>query len=228
VRVELAALLLADGRFPAGGHVHSGGVEAAVADGRVHDLASLEAFVVGRLGTVGLTEAALTAATVTRLGDRGVRSVVDELDTEAGARIPVPALRAASRRQGRQLVRVAGRCWPAPVLAALADHRPEGAHLPVALGAVAVAAGLGAPAAAHLSVHHAVSTPALAAVRLLGLDPFAVAGLIARLAGAAGAVADEAVAAAAGPLAALPARTGPVLDVAAADHARWDVRLFAT
>ena len=37
-----ALLLLADGRFPAGGHAHSGGVEAAVTHGAVHDTDSLE------------------------------------------------------------------------------------------------------------------------------------------------------------------------------------------
>ncbi|MDP9074601.1 MAG: urease accessory protein, partial [Actinomycetota bacterium] len=45
----IAALLLADGRFPGGGHAHSGGLEAAVADGSVADLAGLEAFLIGRL-----------------------------------------------------------------------------------------------------------------------------------------------------------------------------------
>ncbi|MDP9388377.1 MAG: urease accessory protein UreF, partial [Actinomycetota bacterium] len=49
----LSALLLADGRFPAGGHAHSAGVEAAVADGRVGDVASLAAFARGRLWTAG-------------------------------------------------------------------------------------------------------------------------------------------------------------------------------
>ena len=33
-----ALLLLADGRFPAGGHVHSAGIEAAVGDGRVKNM----------------------------------------------------------------------------------------------------------------------------------------------------------------------------------------------
>lgn len=65
--VGLGTLLLADGRFPAGGHAHSAGVEAAVADGRVVDTGSLEEFVRGRLWTAGLTEAALAAATVERL-----------------------------------------------------------------------------------------------------------------------------------------------------------------
>ncbi|MEU8110687.1 urease accessory UreF family protein [Micromonospora sp. NPDC048947] len=55
-------LLLADGRFPAGAHAHSGGLEAAVAAGRVTDLASLEAFLAGRLATAGLVGAAFAAA----------------------------------------------------------------------------------------------------------------------------------------------------------------------
>ncbi|MDP8970441.1 MAG: urease accessory protein, partial [Actinomycetota bacterium] len=53
-----AALLLADGRFPSGGHAHSLGLEAAVADGRVRDLDTLGAFAAGRLATAGLCDAA--------------------------------------------------------------------------------------------------------------------------------------------------------------------------
>jgi urease accessory protein len=232
---ELAALLLADGRFPAGGHVHSAGVEAAVADGRVTGVTSLTSFIIGRLWTVGLTDAALAAATTTRLSEAaghavgaGVDVALRELDAEADARIPVPALRAASRRQGRQLVRVAARCWPASVVDRVPDDLTAGLHLAVALGVTTVAAGLDAPGAARLVVHHALTTPAQAALRLLGLDPFAVAALTVRLADEAGAVVDAALAAARGPLADLPARTGPVLDIAGAEHARWDVRLFAT
>jgi urease accessory protein len=91
-----------------------------------------------------------------------------------------------------------------------------------------VAAGLDPLATARLSVHHAVATPAQAALRLLGLDPFAVAALTVRLGERADAVAAEAVAVAGGPLADLPARTGPVPDLAADEHRGWDVRLFAT
>ena len=40
-------LVLADGRLPAGGHAHSGGLEAAVAAGRVHDLSTVESFLRG-------------------------------------------------------------------------------------------------------------------------------------------------------------------------------------
>jgi urease accessory protein len=168
---------------------------------------------------VALTEAALAAAVVLQ------RETLEVLDAEAEARIAVPELRAVSRRLGRQLVRVAGRCWPHPVLAEL----PADPHQPVALGAVAVAAGLDAVTAARLAVHHATATPAQSALRLLGLDPYAVAALTAALAVQGELVALEAVFAASGPLDELPARTGPVVEIAAADHAsRTTTRLFAS
>ena len=52
-------------------------------------------------------------------------------------------------------------------------------HHPVALGVIAAAAGLGPPAAAVAAAHGTVTGPAAAAVRLLGLDPYAVHGLLA-------------------------------------------------
>jgi urease accessory protein len=227
----LAAMLLADGRFPAGGHVHSAGIEAAIDDGRVVDEATLEAFVVGRLRTVGLVEAALAAATLTRLAACHPTLhlvLLERLDAEAESRIVVPSLREASRKQGRQLSRSAGRCWPSPLFVELAQVAPDGAHLPVAFGVTAAAAGLDVHAVASLAVHHAVTTPAQAAVRLLGLDPFAVAALIVRVGEVASDVVARAVDLAAAPLAELPAESAPVLDMAAARHAESPSRLFAT
>jgi urease accessory protein len=233
----LAVLLLADGRFPSGGHAHSAGVEAACADGRVTDEASLADYLLGRLHTAGLVEAALAAATTHRwrtYGSEGLGAGADGpevlrvLDAEAHARIAAPPWRAASRRLGRQLARAAARCWPHPVLAALSEALPGGAHQPVALGAVGVAAG-GTPAeVARLAVHHVLATPAQAAVRLLGLDPFAVAALTARMAPVAADVAAAAAAAATGPIEDLPACTSPLVEIAAVEHRTWDVRLFAT
>lgn len=57
-----ALLLLADGRFPAGAHAHSAGVESAVRAGDVVDLATLDRYLRGRLATTGLTDAAFAAA----------------------------------------------------------------------------------------------------------------------------------------------------------------------
>lgn len=216
--VLLAALLLADGRLPTGGHVHSAGVESAVAEGRIVDVESLGEYLLGRLHSVALTEAALSAAVVRQPGSIGV------LDAEADARITVPELRAVSRRLGRQLVRVGGRCWPDPVLATL----PLDPHQPIAFGAVALAARLDALTVARIAVHHATATPAQSALRLLGLDPFAVASLTASLAVQGELVALEALQAADGPIEDLPARSGPVVDIAAATHASLTTRLFAS
>jgi urease accessory protein len=226
----LALLLLADGRFPAGGHAHSAGAEAAVVDRRVTDVNSLAAFVAGRVRSVGLTDAALAAAAARRVAESSgeLPRVLRALDAEAEARIAPPPLRTSSRRLGRQLARTAARCWPSPVLAALVDVAPGGAHQPVALGAVGVAAGIGPTDVARLSLHHAAATPAQAALRLLGLDPYAVAALIADLAPVLDAVAADALAAADGPLADLPARAGPACELAAVEHATRELRMFVS
>jgi urease accessory protein len=107
-----AVLLLSDSRFPAGGHAHSGGVEPAVTAGSVHDLASLETFLRGRLRTAGLVAAGLAAAACTRAACTRATCSWDLLDGEADARTPSPAQRSASRRQGRALLRAARVVWP--------------------------------------------------------------------------------------------------------------------
>src|SRR3954467_15007241 len=95
-------LILSDGRLPAGGHAHSGGLEAATVTGRVHDVSTLEEFLRGRLATNGVVAAAFAAAAC--LDPPRVTTLDDGLD----ARTASPALRRASRAQGRSLLR-AGR-----------------------------------------------------------------------------------------------------------------------
>src|SRR5439155_838818 len=86
----LALLQLADGLFPAGGFVHSFGLETYVQEGRVVDAAGLEAFVVAHLeGSAGPCDAVVVAH-ATRLAARGdVAGAVAldaRLDSEAVAR----------------------------------------------------------------------------------------------------------------------------------------------
>ncbi|MFG2943302.1 urease accessory protein UreF [Streptomyces sp. NPDC048282] len=220
-----ALLVLADGRFPAGGHAHSGGAEAAVKAGRITGAASLEEFCRGRLHTAGLVAGALAAAAV--LG-----ADVRELDAAADARTPSPALRGAARRLGRQLLRAARATWPSPELDAVAREFPKGAHQPVVLGVVARAAGLAAEDAAYCAAYENVSGPATAVVRLLSLDPFEATGALARLAPEVDRVVDRAVEAARGVAGggadALPAASAPLLEIGAEWHAGWAVRLFAS
>lgn len=214
-------LLLADGRFPSGGHAHSGGLEAAVVHKRLLDLAGLRTFLIGRLYTTGLVGAAFTAAACAR------PDTMDELEDELDARTPSPALRLAARRQGRSLCRAAAVVWPGPHVTRANAHR-KGLHQPVAFGVVAEAAGCTPGESASISAYHAVAGPASAAVRLLGLDPYRVNGLIAELGDQCDDVARQATEAARGPAADLPAASSPLLDVSAEDHASWEVRLFAS
>ncbi|MFI0961736.1 urease accessory protein UreF [Streptomyces sp. NPDC021080] len=220
-----ALLVLADGRFPAGGHAHSGGAEAAVRAGRITGAASLEDFCRGRLHTSGLVSAALAAAAAL-----GVDPVA--LDAAADARTPSLALRVAARRLGRQLVRAARATWPSVELDALAREFPKGAHQPVVLGVTARAAGLGPEDAAYCSVYECVSGPASATVRLLSLDPFEATAALARLAPeldvVARAAADAARRALDEGVEALPAASAPLLEIGAEAHAAWPVRLFAS
>jgi len=216
-----ALLVLADGRFPAGGHAHSGGAEEAVRAGRITGAADLEAFCRGRLHTAGLVAAALAAAACAGADPA-------ELDTAADARTPSPALRLAARKLGRQLMRAARATWPSPELDALAGAFPKGAHQPVVLGLTARAAGLGPSDAAYCAVYESVSGPATAVVRLLSLDPFEATAVLARLAPELDLVVDRAVAAGTAVPPALPAASAPLLELGAEIHAAWPVRLFAS
>lgn len=220
-----ALLVMADGRFPAGGHAHSGGVEAAVASRGVHDAASLEAFCRGRLHTAGLTAAGLAAAAATGYDPMA-------LDEAADARTPVPALRQVARTLGRQMLRAARAAWPCPELDQIAHSLPKGAHQPVVLGVAARAAGLTPLDAAQWAAYESVGGPATAAVRLLSLNPFDATALLARLAveldDVAATAADAAARIDAEGIGVLPAASSPLLDITGEQHAAWSMRLFAS
>jgi len=227
-------LTLADGRLPAGGHAHSGGLEEAVGDGQVTDATELAQFLAGRLHTSGTVDACIAA-----LSCCAAPSLADlvAVQSEATARTPSPALRAASKAQGRGLLRTARAMWPAAAvswLGELAEQLPGGPMYPVAMGAVAAAIGLGPAEAALVAAHSSVSGPAWAATRLLGLDPFAVGRCLAEMAPAieqvaAAAAADGVRASGLGAgYAALPAFSAPLLDIGAEIHQQWEVRLFAS
>jgi urease accessory protein len=210
-----ALLTLADSRLPAGGHTHSGGVEQAIAAGIVTDARSLAAFLRRRLATSGAVAAGLAAAACAAADDARRLALLDE---EADARTPSPALRAASRQQGRGLVRVGRRAWPS----AAWDALPAQPHHPIALGVAAAAGGLGPRDAASAAAYLSISGPATAAQRLLAMDPLTVAALTARLSPVVDATAEAASAAG------LPAATDPLLDLLAEVHAARKDRFFAS
>jgi urease accessory protein len=209
-----ALLTLADSRLPAGGHAQSGGVEQAISVGVVTDPSSLSAFLRRRLATAGAVAGGLAAAACRAAGDP---DALARLDEEADARTPSPALRRASRQQGRGLVRVGRRAWPSPSWDAL----PALPHHPIALGVAAAAGGLTPRDAAQAAAYLAISGPATAAQRLLAMDPLTVAAVTARLSPDVDAVAAAA-------LDGLPAATDPLLDLLAEVHAARKDRFFAS
>jgi urease accessory protein len=204
-------LALADSRLPTGGHVHSGGVEEAVASGLVVDLDTLRAFLRRRIATQGLITASVAAAVATGSLD------VATADRETDARTPAPAARRASRAQGRGLVRLARRVWP--------DSDWDGLgptpHLGVAAGAVGAAAGIGAHHTALSVVYTTMTGSATAAQRLLALDPGDVAALTFELSGMCDQTADLACKE-------LADLSDPLLDVLAQRHNSRERPLFAS
>jgi urease accessory protein len=204
-------LALADSRLPTGGHVHSGGAEEAVTSGLVVDLSTLGAFLRRRIRTHGLVTASVAAAV-----NSGSLSLYDG-DRESDARTPAPAARSASRAQGRGLVRLARKVWPAWDWASV-GAKP---HLGVAAGAVGLATGLLPEQTAISLVYTTMTGSATAAQRLLALDPGDVAALTFALAP----LCDQTAAEAAKELADL---SDPLLDVLAQRHVERDRPLFVS
>lgn len=115
-----------------------------------------------------------------------------------------------------------------PLAAAVAV--PGGAPWPLAMAAVAVAAGVTMDELAVLVASASVTGPAWAATRLLALDPFAVARCLADLSprvDAVGAAATRFGCPGVDP-ATLPATSALLLDIGAVRHAVSEVTLFAS
>lgn len=204
-------LALSDSRLPTGGHVHSGGVEEAIASGVVVDLITLKSYLRRRIRTSALVTASVAAAV-----HQGYLTAL-QADAETDARTPSPAARAASRAQGRGLLRLAKRVWPNTQW----DSLIEQPHLAVAAGLVGVASGICAQQTAISVVYTTMTGVATAAQRLLALDPADVAALTFELAD----LCEQTAVVAARELADL---SDPLLDELAQGHAARDRPLFAS
>lgn len=226
--MDAALLLLVDGRFPAGGHAYSAGVEAAVAIGDVVDTTTLERYLMGRLATNGHVDAAFAAAACARLGSSDVGALdnlVAVLDAEYSARTPSPYLRSVSRRLGRQLLRPATRIWRSAGIECVAAVT-GGPHQAIALGTVVAAAG-GTPAdAIALSCHHLGAAVTSAAVRLLGLDPIELAVVQERAGRQANELQRNAATWAVMEPSDLPAWGGSLTEILGERHGALDARMF--
>jgi urease accessory protein len=202
-------------------------MEAAVTAGFVRDERDVQQFCAGRLATVGAIAAGFAAAAARAWLDGADAVAWRALDEEYSARTPSEAARASSRVLGRGLLRLLRATVPGvdPGSAWSLIERP-GPHQPLVLGAACAIAG-GTPAvAARAGALGTCTAPASAAVRLLGLDPYAVHRVLAGLASRIDRVAD----AAAVPVEAarLPAGSAPALEVMADVHVTREVRLFAS
>lgn len=258
-----ALVMLTDGRFPSGGHAYSSGMEQAVAWGDVVDLATAGSFAVGRAATTSTTatQVAASAAVVTAPGPtRGpgahgrrldVVDALDALDAEVDARMASAAAREVSRQQGRRWLRSVRGVWPealdrlstppGPTGAGPADSILADRHGWVVTGASLGALGLPPQDAATVTLYELVGTPLWAAVRLLGLDPVATAGVVARLVAdlqpSASVAADRAAERTERALAEpggtvdwswISWSTAPMSDLASEVHRRREERLFAS
>ena len=169
----VSVLLLADSRLPAGGHGHSGGVEALVDRGLLSTETDLAPFLSGRVRTGAACRRPRPRRPARWPRTPGADPDWDRWDAAVSARMPSAATREASRAQGAALLRTAALAWPSPALTRCAALPRS--HHPLVLGAAAAAAGADPAAAAALAVHHLVGGACTAAVRLLGLDPLRVA-----------------------------------------------------
>ncbi|MEQ6899741.1 urease accessory UreF family protein [Nocardioides sp. YIM 152588] len=213
---ELFLLLLADARLPVGGHTQSGTLEAALAHGLSPD--DVPGYLRARL--LGVTRVEAGTAVAARAAVLAGAALAD-VDAAWAARTVSPALRDASRQQGRALMMVVERLWPAalPPLAGIA--RPARATV---VGAVAAHVGLGAASLARMVAYDDVQTVCAAALKLAPLDPFVVTRWVA----AALPAVDEAARAVADVTdpADVPAVAAPQIEAWAQAHAVTSRRLF--
>jgi urease accessory protein len=168
-------MMLADARLPVGGHVHSAGLEPALAAGMPPD--RVRDYMLGRASTVSLVEAG--TAVVALHAARGAGVTAGLLDVEAAwsSRTPSSALREVSRSLGRGYLRLGLRLWPGSqgLEACAASGSGSGAgrafSRPVVLGAIAAAANLDAQSLVRLVIYDDAQTVAAALLKLDPLDP---------------------------------------------------------
>jgi urease accessory protein len=236
-------LLMLDSRAPTGSHNHSGGMEAAVRTGLVTGLPDVEEFCRGRLRTSGRVAAAFAAAACglqrgpaagRHTGEQPAEGLILAqywalLDAEFEARTPSEAMRAASRQLGGGLRRLLRSILPdADLVTPWAQCAAPAPHHPLVLGAAVALAGGTPELAARAAALATCTSPATAAVRLLGLDPFAVQAMLARLAPDIDDCEALAALSVAQPPRSLPCNGAPALDLLADFHLTAEVRLFAS
>ena len=170
-------MLLADSRLPAGAHVSSNALEAALRDGLAPS--AVAAYLASRQRTV--TEVEAGAAVVGRRialdAERApAPEALEPLLREWAARTPSRAQREVACALGDGLRRLADVLWPGAVPAPISRERPW--PRPLVLGLVAAAAGLAAEDLVRLVAYDDAQTVAAALLKLEPGDPRSAAALV--------------------------------------------------
>ncbi|TXN29020.1 urease accessory protein [Lacisediminihabitans profunda] len=218
-------MMLADARLPVGGHVHSAGLEPALAAGmpanRVFD------YLLGRAHSVSLVEAgtAVVARHVALPATAdSVAAGLAAVESAWAARTPSRALREVSRSLGRGYLRLGTRLWPGHPGIDACSAAPSPLSRPVVLGAIAAAANLDAESLVRLVIYDDAQTVAAALLKLAPIDPAIPAGWVLRACGEV----DHLVAAIAALTSpdAIPASGAPQTEEWAESHSLTTQRLF--
>ena len=176
----LALLQIADSAFPSGGFAHSYGLEQALRQGLVQDVAGLEAFVTSVLTqSVATCEARATYAAARAARDGDIERIV-AIDRALLRTRAASELRAAGLQTGRRLVEEASLGAGEPALQgyaeAVAADQTLGCY-PVAFGVVNAALGAEPdeiPAALMLSSANALLQAAMRLGRISHRDAQAI------------------------------------------------------
>jgi urease accessory protein len=158
--------------FPVGAFAYSHGLEWAVEDGTVHDLASLVAWLDGVVRHGAGRSDMILLAHAWRAVDAGDAAGLASVAELAAALQPTRERRLESVAQGEAFLKAVRQTWPLAGVESLADGLAAArlpAAYPVAVGAISAAHALALPATISATLTAFVANLSSAAVRLVPL-----------------------------------------------------------
>jgi urease accessory protein len=212
---------LIDSAFPAGGFVHSGGLEAAVQLGEVNSSERVEAFIEASLQQCAHAAAPFTAAVVRE------PARFAELDRLFDVTLTNTISNKASRSQGASILATAAQVWPSPALTAAVARVRSGevaGHLPTCFGMIAAALALSPDKAVEVLLFQHLRGLASASIRLGIIGPIEAQRLQRDL----GTRCASLIATGASTPPEEATSVSPLLDLIQAQHGRLYSRLFVS